>query len=178
MLDLPRRQSSELAQHIVGGGQLEQPSDVNGSRSTDIRISRVRTRGRHADVDLDIRSRVKYSTRIWSWREEILFVAFAGWDAAGAKLFGYPTYWVNRPRLPPEELSVLPDGSGETSMISLHSCHRSASQVAPLLTPLEPSEYFRTERTYTSSDAAAPWEWTRAFVNTTQTLKGKAVCSG
>ena len=25
-------------------------------------------------------------------REEILFVAFAGWDAAGAKLFGYPTY--------------------------------------------------------------------------------------
>ncbi len=23
-------------------------------------------------------------------REEILFVAFAGWDAAGAKLFGYP----------------------------------------------------------------------------------------
>ena len=25
-------------------------------------------------------------------REEILFVAFAGWDAAGAKLFGYPTF--------------------------------------------------------------------------------------
>jgi 2-haloacid dehalogenase len=47
-------------------------------------------------------------------REEILFVAFAGWDAAGAKLFGYPTYWVNRQRLPHEEMGVLPDGSGET----------------------------------------------------------------
>ena len=47
-------------------------------------------------------------------REEILFVAFAGWDAAGAKMFGYPTYWVNRQRLPAEELGVLPDGSGET----------------------------------------------------------------
>ena len=47
-------------------------------------------------------------------REEILFVAFAGWDAAGAKMFGYPTYWVNRQRLPPEELGVLPDASGET----------------------------------------------------------------
>jgi 2-haloacid dehalogenase len=45
-------------------------------------------------------------------REEILFVAFAGWDAAGAKSFGYPTYWVNRLGLPPEELGVLPDAIG------------------------------------------------------------------
>ena len=47
-------------------------------------------------------------------RENILFVAFAGWDAAGAKQFGYPTYWVNRQQLPPEEMGVLPDASGET----------------------------------------------------------------
>ena len=47
-------------------------------------------------------------------REEILFVASAGWDAAGAKLFGYPTYWVNRQKLPVEELGVLPDGTGNT----------------------------------------------------------------
>jgi 2-haloacid dehalogenase len=45
-------------------------------------------------------------------REEILFVAFAGWDAAGAKAFGYPTFWVNRLQLPVEELGELPDGSG------------------------------------------------------------------
>jgi 2-haloacid dehalogenase len=44
--------------------------------------------------------------------EEILFVAFAGWDAAGAKWFGYPTYWVNRSGLPAEELDVVPDGVG------------------------------------------------------------------
>jgi 2-haloacid dehalogenase len=42
--------------------------------------------------------------------EEILFVAYGGWDAAGAKTFGYPTYWVNRLNLPPEELGVTPDG--------------------------------------------------------------------
>jgi 2-haloacid dehalogenase len=42
-------------------------------------------------------------------REEILFVAHGGWDAAGAKIFGYPTYWVNRLNLPPEELGVMPD---------------------------------------------------------------------
>ena len=47
-------------------------------------------------------------------RDEILFVAFAGWDAAGAKLFGYPTYWVNRQKLPAEEMGGRADGSGET----------------------------------------------------------------
>jgi 2-haloacid dehalogenase len=29
-------------------------------------------------------------------KEEIAFAAFGGWDAYGAKNFGYPTYWVNR----------------------------------------------------------------------------------
>ena len=45
-------------------------------------------------------------------KEEILFVAFAGWDAAGAKAFGYPTYWVNRLKQPPEELGDRPDATG------------------------------------------------------------------
>ena len=45
-------------------------------------------------------------------RDEILFVAHAGWDAAGAKAFGYPTFWVNRPGLPQEELGAPPDAVG------------------------------------------------------------------
>jgi 2-haloacid dehalogenase len=45
-------------------------------------------------------------------REDMLFVAFAGWDAAGAKWFGYPTFWVNRLNLPAEELGVTPDAIG------------------------------------------------------------------
>jgi len=45
-------------------------------------------------------------------REEILFVAFAGWDVAGAKWFGYPTFWVNRLGSPMEELGVAPDAQG------------------------------------------------------------------
>ena len=44
--------------------------------------------------------------------QAILYVAFAGWDAAGAKWFGYPTYWVNRANLPPERLGEQPDGRG------------------------------------------------------------------
>lgn len=45
-------------------------------------------------------------------KEQIAFAAFAGWDAAGAKWFGYPTFWVNRLNVPVEELGVTPDGMG------------------------------------------------------------------
>ncbi len=45
-------------------------------------------------------------------KEEIVFAAFGGWDAAGAKWFGYPTFWVNRLNTPVEELSATPDGMG------------------------------------------------------------------
>jgi 2-haloacid dehalogenase len=45
-------------------------------------------------------------------REEIVFAAFAGWDAAGAKTFGYSTFWVNRQDAAVEELDAPPDGTG------------------------------------------------------------------
>lgn len=45
-------------------------------------------------------------------RENIVFAAFAGWDAAGAKSFGYPTFWVNRLNSLPEELGLPADGTG------------------------------------------------------------------
>jgi 2-haloacid dehalogenase len=45
---------------------------------------------------------------------EIMFVAFAGWDVAGAKWFGYPTFWNNRQGAAAEGLGVEPDGAGAT----------------------------------------------------------------
>jgi 2-haloacid dehalogenase len=45
-------------------------------------------------------------------REQIAFSAFGGWDAAGAKAFGYPTFWVNRLGLPIETLDTTPDAQG------------------------------------------------------------------
>jgi 2-haloacid dehalogenase len=47
-------------------------------------------------------------------KEEILFVAFAGWDVAGAKWFGYPTFWNNRTAAAEEQLGVTPNASGAT----------------------------------------------------------------
>jgi len=39
-------------------------------------------------------------------RSAIAFVAFGGWDAAGAARFGFPVYWTNRLGQPPEALGI------------------------------------------------------------------------
>lgn len=52
-------------------------------------------------------------SRLGLQREEIAFAAFGGWDAAGAKWFGFPTFWVNRLGVPQEQL-IDPDGKGPT----------------------------------------------------------------
>ena len=41
-------------------------------------------------------------------RDRIAFVAFAGWDAAGASWFGYPTVWMNRMSAPADALASEP----------------------------------------------------------------------
>lgn len=52
-------------------------------------------------------------SRLGLKREELAFAAFGGWDAAGAKWFGFPTFWVNRLGVPQEQL-VEPDATGPT----------------------------------------------------------------
>ncbi len=47
-------------------------------------------------------------------RAKIVFAAFGGWDAAGAKSFGLETFWVNRLGVPREGLGVAPDAEGPT----------------------------------------------------------------
>jgi 2-haloacid dehalogenase len=60
-------------------------------------------------------------------RDAILFVPSAGWDVAGAKWFGYPTFWVNRFEAPAEQLGVAADGAGEdlSSLVSFALNRRS-----------------------------------------------------
>jgi 2-haloacid dehalogenase len=48
-------------------------------------------------------------SRLHLAKPQIVFAAFGGWDAAGAKSFGYPTVWVNRFHQPVEELGIRPD---------------------------------------------------------------------
>jgi 2-haloacid dehalogenase len=49
-------------------------------------------------------------------KEEILYVPFAGWDVAGGKWFGYPTFWLNRLNASLEKLDAEPDGQGSNLM--------------------------------------------------------------
>jgi len=44
--------------------------------------------------------------------ENILFAAFGGWDAAGAKAYGYPVFWLNPAHQPVEEFGQTPDAIG------------------------------------------------------------------
>jgi 2-haloacid dehalogenase len=69
-------------------------------------------------------------------KESILFVASAGWDAAGASWFGYPTYWVNRNAAPHEALGTRPEGTGSdlSSLVQYvreHATQDSARLMAP-----------------------------------------------
>ena len=41
-------------------------------------------------------------------KDEILFVSSNAWDAVGASWFGLDVAWVNRPKLPFEELGNSP----------------------------------------------------------------------
>jgi 2-haloacid dehalogenase len=41
--------------------------------------------------------------------DEIGFVSSNGWDAAGARTFGFTTFWINRSGAPIDELGVTPD---------------------------------------------------------------------
>jgi len=63
-------------------------------------------------------------------KTSVLFVAFAGWDAAGAKSYGFPTYWINRSSLPGERLGVRPDGIG-TDMRDLVAFVRAGDSARP-----------------------------------------------
>ena len=47
--------------------------------------------------------------RLATPREEIGFVSSNGWDAAGAKSFGFRVYWINRADAPVERLGFQPD---------------------------------------------------------------------
>ena len=42
-------------------------------------------------------------------RTMMAFISSNGWDAAGAKAFGFQVFWVNRSGAPVERLGVRPD---------------------------------------------------------------------
>lgn len=64
---------------------------------------------RNATFKPDPRAYELGATTLKLKKDEIVFAAFGGWDAYGAKSYGYPTYWVNRFGLPVERLGLTAD---------------------------------------------------------------------
>jgi 2-haloacid dehalogenase len=64
-------------------------------------------------------------------KEQIAFVAFAGWDVAGAKWFGYPTFWNNRQSAAAEALDAAADAAGATLVELLQWLGVSAHEETP-----------------------------------------------
>ena len=88
-------------------GMLEAVVDHNG----------LRERFRGGILSVHAARRFKPDSAVYRIAEEALgvpralvgFVSSNGWDAAGAKSFGFRAYWVNRGRAPVERLGVRPD---------------------------------------------------------------------
>jgi len=88
-------------------GMLEAVVDHNG----------LRERFRGGILSVHSARRFKPDPSVYRIAEEALgvpralvgFVSSNGWDAAGAKSFGFRAYWVNRGGAPVERLGVRPD---------------------------------------------------------------------
>jgi 2-haloacid dehalogenase len=89
-------------------------------------------------------------------KQEVVFAAFGGWDAAGAKAFGYPTVWVNRLNQPLDELGIQPDRTvgdlrGLLEFV-LRSAPRMISQARPTLRPSASSLVVRPPGIFRASE--------------------------
>jgi 2-haloacid dehalogenase len=77
----------------------------------------LRDRFRGGILSVHAARRFKPDAAVYRIAEEALgvpramvgYVSSNGWDAAGAKAFGFRAYWVNRARAPVERLGVRPD---------------------------------------------------------------------
>ena len=79
--------------------------------------NRLRERFRGGILSVHAAKTFKPAPSVYAIAEEALglprtmtgFVSSNGWDAAGAKAFGFQVYWVNRGGMPVERLGVRPD---------------------------------------------------------------------
>ena len=79
--------------------------------------NRLRERFRGGILSVHPAKVFKPAPQVYALAEESLgvprsvmgFVSSNGWDAAGAKAFGFQAFWVNRGKMPVERLGVRPD---------------------------------------------------------------------
>ena len=95
---------------IANFSPLMLKKNADGAGITDLFDELLSTEANHS-YKPEARAYALGMERLGLAKDEIVFAAFGGWDAFGAKSFGYPTYWVNRFGLPAEKLGLAPDGT-------------------------------------------------------------------
>lgn len=104
-----RRQQPAIQLAILSNGAAEMLNAVVAYNKLDGILDAVLSVDEVAVFKPDPRVYQLACDRLRLSREEIGFVSSNGWDAAGAKSFGFKTFWINRANAPVDALGVTPD---------------------------------------------------------------------
>ena len=104
-----RRQQPALKLAILSNGAVEMLNAVVAFNELDAMLDAVISVDEVGIFKPDPRVYRLACDRLHLDRDQIGFVSSNGWDAAGAKAFGFTTFWIDRAAAPVEELGVTPD---------------------------------------------------------------------
>ena len=104
-----RRQQPAVKLAILSNGAAQMLNAVVAYNKLDTMLDAVLSVDEVAIFKPDPRVYQLACDRLHVNREEIGFVSSNGWDAAGAKSFGFKTFWINRTNAPIDALGVTPD---------------------------------------------------------------------
>ena len=104
-----RRQQPTIKLAILSNGAPEMLNAVVAHNSLDKMLDAVLSVDEVGIFKPDPRVYQLACDRLQLDRNAIGFVSSNGWDAAGAKAFGFTTFWINRAGAPMEELGIAPD---------------------------------------------------------------------
>ena len=104
-----RREQPLLKLAILSNGATEMLDAVVNFNQLDTMLDAVLSVDAVASFKPDPRVYQLACDQLHVNRDEVVFVSSNGWDAAGAKSFGFKTFWINRTSAPVEALGVKPD---------------------------------------------------------------------
>ena len=119
-----RRQHPDIKLAILSNGAVEMLNAVVTHNKLDAMLDAVLSVDEVRIFKPDPRVYQLCVDRLAINRDQIGFVSSNGWDAAGARTFGFTTFWINRASAPLDALGVRPD-----------RVLNSLTELAPLMMP-------------------------------------------
>ena len=104
-----RHQQPAVKLAILSNGAAEMLNAVVAYNKLDVLLDAVLSADEVGIFKPDPRVYQLACDRLGVARDQIGFVSSNGWDAAGAKSFGFTTFWINRTAAPVDALGLIPD---------------------------------------------------------------------